>query len=229
MRLGQSFDMLVDLGVAPENIYVGHADFAEFEENAHICKSGGHVLFTVWGVGYMIPVDLVYERFAELVRAGYVENALMSVDFAILVLDPAEPMHLSWTLCGIEGRTHSYLFRTVIPKLKESYGLSDEEIRIITEDNPALGLYPRLRSGGHDLHELHALMAPRPFLVSGGSEDPPERWQALNRTIEVNRVLGFEDRVGMTNRPEHAPNAESNEVIYAFFEYFLGPVATSDR
>lgn len=76
-------------------------------------------------------------------------------------------------------------------------------------------------SKGFDLHELHALMAPRPFLVSGGSEDPPKRWQALNHSIEVNRMLGYKNRVAMTNRPEHSPNAESNEVIYQFFEHFL--------
>lgn len=92
---------------------------------------------------------------------------------------------------------------------------------VITPDNPARGLYPTLKSEGRDLHELHALMAPRPFLVSGGSEDPPSRWQALNHTIAVNRILGYENRVGMTNRPEHSPNEESNEVIYQFFEHFL--------
>jgi hypothetical protein len=27
----------------------------------------------------------------------------------------------------------------------------------------------------------------------------------------------------MTNRPEHAPSADSNEVVYAFFEHFLRP------
>ena len=52
------------------------------------------------------------------------------------------------------------------------------------------GAYKKLVEGGHDLHELHALMAPRPFLVSGGSEDPPERWQALNHARAVNRLLG---------------------------------------
>jgi hypothetical protein len=52
---------------------------------------------------------------------------------------------------------------------------------IITEDNPAGGLYPYLVENGFDLHELHALMAPRPFLVSGGSEDSPCRWLALNQ------------------------------------------------
>ncbi|KAA5542168.1 hypothetical protein FYK55_15280 [Roseiconus nitratireducens] len=94
---------------------------------------------------------------------------------------------------------------------------------VITVDNPARGLYPRWRAAGHDLHELHALMAPRPFLVSGGAEDPPSRWQALNHSVQVNRILGHEDRVAMTNRPDHGPNADSNEVIYRFFEHFLRP------
>ena len=92
---------------------------------------------------------------------------------------------------------------------------------LITKDNPARGLYPKLTEAGRDLHELHALMAPRPFLVSGGSEDAPDRWEALNHSIEINRLLGFENRVAMTNRPDHSPNDESNEVIYSFFEHFL--------
>lgn len=96
---------------------------------------------------------------------------------------------------------------------------------LITEDHPAQGLYPQLRQAGRDLHELHALMAPRPFLVSGGAEDPPVRWQALNHTVDVNKILGLSDRVWMTNRPDHAPNAESNAVIYRFFEHFLGQAA----
>jgi hypothetical protein len=76
---------------------------------------------------------------------------------------------------------------------------------------------------GHDLHELHALMAPRPFLVSGGSEDFPARWVPLNHAIAVNRLLGFSDRVAMTNRPAHNPTVESNEQVYRFFEHFLKP------
>jgi Prolyl oligopeptidase family len=90
--------------------------------------------------------------------------------------------------------------------------------------NPIHGLYPELRASGHDLTELHALMAPRPFLVSGGSEDPPSRWAPLRHSIAVNTLLGYENRVAMHNRPEHAPNPQSNEVIYQFFEHFLGPV-----
>lgn len=90
-----------------------------------------------------------------------------------------------------------------------------------TADNPARGVYPRLIKEGRDLHELHALIAPRPFLVSGGEVDPPDRWLALNHLVQVNQVLGHSERVGMTNRPDHSPNVESNAVIYSFFEHFL--------
>ena len=92
---------------------------------------------------------------------------------------------------------------------------------LITEDNPAKGLYPKLVSEGYNLQELHALMAPRPFLVSGGSEDPVKRWIALNHTLAVNNLLGYKNRVAMTNRPEHTPNPESNELAYSFLEYYL--------
>jgi dienelactone hydrolase len=91
----------------------------------------------------------------------------------------------------------------------------------LTEASPRVGLYKRLVAEGYDLHELHALMAPRPLLVSGGSEDPPERWQALNHTVQVNALLGYTKRVAMSNRTKHSPNRESNEQVCRFFEYFL--------
>ncbi len=90
-----------------------------------------------------------------------------------------------------------------------------------TKDNPRTGAYNQLVEGGHDLHELQALMAPRPFLVSGGAEDPPSRWPALNHCVAVNALLGFTNRVGLTSRPAHSPTPESNEQIYQFFEHFL--------
>ena len=91
----------------------------------------------------------------------------------------------------------------------------------------AKGLYPKLVAEGYDLNELHALMAPRPFLVSGGSEDTPKRWIPLNHAIAVNKLLGFNDRVAMTNRSDHSPDKESNEQIYGFFKFFLMKTASS--
>lgn len=95
--------------------------------------------------------------------------------------------------------------------------------RLITNGNRPQGLYPELIRQGRDPHELHAAMAPRPMPVSGGSENPESRWKPPGYTIEINRMIGFENRVGKTNRLEHSPDEESNEVIYLFFEYFLKP------
>lgn len=95
----------------------------------------------------------------------------------------------------------------------------------LAPDSPRTGAYKRLVAGGHDLTEVHALMAPRPFLVSGGDVDGgAARWQALNHAVAVNRLLGHENRVALTSRPAHQPTAESNEQAYLFLEHFLGPV-----
>jgi hypothetical protein len=94
---------------------------------------------------------------------------------------------------------------------------------LITADSPRTGPYVKLVEQGRNLHELHALMAPRPFLVSGGSEDFVSRWTALDHAIAVNDLLGTKNRVAMTNRPDHQPTEESNGQIYAFFEHFLKP------
>lgn len=92
---------------------------------------------------------------------------------------------------------------------------------LITADQPRTGAYRELVAQSRDLTELHALLAPRPFLVSGGAEDPPERWRALNHLAAVNRLLGVTNRVAMTNRATHDPTPESNEQIYSFFERHL--------
>jgi hypothetical protein len=94
---------------------------------------------------------------------------------------------------------------------------------LVTPQNGRTGPYKTIIESGHDLHELHALMAPRPFLVSGGSEDGPARWVALNHAVAVNRFIGYENRVAMTNRPAHSPTPESNEQAFLFLEHFLRP------
>jgi len=93
---------------------------------------------------------------------------------------------------------------------------------IPSADNPRTGAYKAMIETGRDLHELHALIAPRPFLVSGGAEDPPSRWMALNHALAVNKLLGFTNRVAMTNRQGHTPTEESNARLYEFFEHFMG-------
>lgn len=92
-----------------------------------------------------------------------------------------------------------------------------------TAENPRTGLYKELVDAGDDLIDLHALMAPRPVLVSGGTEDPPRNWVALNHLVAVNKLLGYENRVALTSRPSHVPTAEALELELAFLEYWLKP------
>jgi len=93
--------------------------------------------------------------------------------------------------------------------------------KLPSEGETRTGSYKTLIERGHDLTELHALMAPRPILVSGGTADRPERWTALNHLISVNKLLGYKNRVAMTNRDTHGPNPASNQQIYDFFEWWL--------
>ncbi len=107
------------------------------------------------------------------------------------------------------------------PKVTRAPGL-------VSADRPRTGAYRTLIEKGHDLVELQALMAPRPFLVSGGAEDPPKRWMALNHIRAVYELLGHDSRVAMSNRESHDPNESSNELIYTFFEHWLKTKRSSD-
>jgi dienelactone hydrolase len=88
-------------------------------------------------------------------------------------------------------------------------------------ENPRTGLYKELVDAGDDLVDLHALMAPRPVLVSGGTEDPPRNWQALNHLVAVNKLLGHDRRVALTSRAGHIPTPEALELELAFLEQWL--------
>ncbi len=92
-----------------------------------------------------------------------------------------------------------------------------------SDENPRTGLYKRMVESGEDLVDLHALMAPRPVLVSGGTEDPPRNWRALNHLVAVNKLLGHQNRVAMTARATHVPTPEALELELVFLEYWLKP------
>lgn len=94
--------------------------------------------------------------------------------------------------------------------------------------NPRTGLYKELIDAKEDLVDLHSLMAPRPVLVSGGVQDPPRNWLALNHLVAVNQVLGHKHRAFLTARKTHVPTAEALDLELAFLEHFLKP-ATDKR
>ncbi len=126
-------------------------------------------------------------------------------------------------------RTQRQLLGAVVPRLR--LRRQQRKPGVPSEKNPRTGLYKELIDAGEDLVDLHALMAPRPVLVSGGAEDPPRNWQALNHLVAVNDVLGHKNRVAMTARKTHVPTAEALELELAFLEYWLkhGDLKAGDR
>lgn len=90
-----------------------------------------------------------------------------------------------------------------------------------SQTNPRTGLYKRMVEANEDLVDLHALMAPRPVMVSGGVQDPPRNWQPLQHLIAVNDLLGVKDRVALTARKTHVPTQEALELELAWLEYWL--------
>jgi dienelactone hydrolase len=108
------------------------------------------------------------------------------------------------------------------PKVQRKPGIPSAE-------KPRTGLYKELFEAGDDLVDLHALMAPRPVLVSGGTEDPPRNWIALNHLIAVNDLLGERNRVALTARPTHVPTPEALELELAFLEYWLRSASSGPR
>ena len=101
-------------------------------------------------------------------------------------------------------------------------GKQPRKAGVPTESNPRTGPYKRLIETGRDLNELLVLIAPRPFFLAGGSEDPASRWQAINHLVAVNALLGHKERAGMSARPEHKISPEANEQICLVFQHFLG-------
>lgn len=92
---------------------------------------------------------------------------------------------------------------------------------LITAQSPRTGPYKQIIEQGRSLSEFQMLMAPRPFLVSGGSEDFAARWLDLNRVREAYTVLRVPVLAGMHNRPLHGPTEESNALAYRFMEWAL--------
>src|SRR5262249_37271330 len=90
-----------------------------------------------------------------------------------------------------------------------------------SQATPGTGLSKEMVDAGEDLVDLPALMAPRPVLVSGGVQDPPRNWQALNHLAAVNNLLGHKNRAFLTARKTHVPTAEALDLELAFLEYFL--------
>lgn len=124
----EALNILVEHGVPPERIVLGHCDsYLNLDYNVMLAKSGGYIQYdnirAAPGMPHGDPdlIDLV----ADLVRLGFTRQILLSHD----VCWRSRMKH--WGGSGFD-----FLVTHFLPKLREK-GVSDGEIHIMTVENPA--------------------------------------------------------------------------------------------
>lgn len=124
----EQMDILMEEGVPPERIVIGHlGERRGVKGELAIAERGVYVEIDHVGRPASAGTQPEWRRarnVAELVEAGYLERVLISMDICCNSL-------LHWN----GGHGFDYLLTTFVPLLREE-GLTDEQIRIILVDNP---------------------------------------------------------------------------------------------
>ena len=124
----EQMDILMEEGVPPERIVIGHlGERRGVKGELAIAERGVYVEIDHVGRPASAGTQPEWRRarnVAELVQAGYLDRVLISMDICANSL-------LHWN----GGHGFDYLLTTFVPLLREE-GLTDEQIRIILVDNP---------------------------------------------------------------------------------------------
>ncbi|MEX1173435.1 MAG: phosphotriesterase-related protein [Chloroflexota bacterium] len=116
-------------GADPTRVVIGHADsYPVLDHYLAIVERGATVEFDFLGMAFTATErhgeGRIVELICELLSRDHVSRVLLSQDVC----------HDS-QLTRYEGNGYTYLARTFLPRLRAA-GVSDEEIRAITVDNP---------------------------------------------------------------------------------------------
>ena len=124
----EQMDILMEEGVPPERIVIGHlGERRGVKGELAIAERGVYVEIDHVGRPASAGTQPEWRRarnVAELVQAGYLDRVLISMDICANSL-------LRWN----GGHGFDYLLTTFVPLLREE-GLTDEQIHIILVDNP---------------------------------------------------------------------------------------------
>ena len=135
-----TLNLLERAGVDPQRICLGHADTnASASELLSLAQRGCNFLLTIWGItdGATIGMPGTLPKMhsanlsSALVENGYIDQLLISIDYAAEITDGK----LSPALYNIPERSSLYAFTFAVPALKE-LNITDGQINKITVDNP---------------------------------------------------------------------------------------------
>ena len=121
-----TIETLIDAGVNPDKIIIGHQDLIDDPEyHLSLLKYGVNIAFDTCGKVAYMPDETRAMNALKLVEAGYQDHLVLSNDVS---------RHTYFTTFG--GKGYLAVMGSVVPLMKE-YGIPDEVIHLFLKENPA--------------------------------------------------------------------------------------------
>ena len=130
--------ILIEAGADPGRIQIGHmSDNIDLDYQEETLKRGVFVSWDRMGLQGLVGCPMDAQRYPvmiDLIKRGYADKLMISHDFIITWL--GRPLNIPEEALPLIANWHpSHLFKNIIPALKEG-GVTDAQIKQITEDNP---------------------------------------------------------------------------------------------
>ena len=131
-------DLLIGEGVNPEKIVIGHmCGSTDIAYQLKTLEKGVYIAFDRFGIQGIVgaPMDSVREVVAAaIISAGYADRLMLSHDAVIYMM--GRPLAFPPDIAELMSNMHlGHVFEDIIPDLRKM-GVTEEQIRTITEENP---------------------------------------------------------------------------------------------
>lgn len=146
----QQADILLEEGAEPRRIMIGHmCGNPSLAYHMDVLSRDVSIAFDRFGLDVFVPDEVRIATLLELLKKGYADRVMLSQDAVaytygrnnIFSLLPANDQE------KFKNWNHTNLFYRIIPALKEA-GVSDEQIKTMTVDNPRRLLSGAGKEGG---------------------------------------------------------------------------------
>ena len=118
-------ELLIEEGVDPARVVIGHCDtYLNLDYHLAILERGAYVQFDTIGRTHINPDERRADALVALLRRGWVERLLLSSDRCFRS-----------DLIAFGGVGYGHVFAAFFRLLRER-GVSDDELRVMTVDNP---------------------------------------------------------------------------------------------
>ncbi len=131
----EQLDILASEGVDFQRVVIGHScDTANLAYHVSLLNRGAFIGFDRFGLERLFPDRLRIASLAGLLAIGYAEQIVLSHDFVGCFLGRSM-FRTPESQQGLAKWNYTYLFKEVIPKLRE-IGISEPQVRTMLVENP---------------------------------------------------------------------------------------------